>query len=100
MKHESILLGWDGDLGLDELISGNVHVGSLGASEVLVEFTCVLVTVGETDLTSINGDVSTNCEVLGHEGVSWVVLVEKNVSLEEGSLRNSTVLLLGFHEHH
>jgi len=100
LEHESIFLWCDGNLGLDKFISGNIHVGSLGASEVLVEFTCVLVTVGETNLTSIDGDVSTNCEVLGHEGVSWVVLVEKNVSLEEGSLRNSTVLLLGFHEHH
>lgn len=31
--------------------------------------------------------------------MSKVVLVEDNMSLEEGSLGNSTVLLLGFHEH-
>lgn len=71
----------------------------LGASKILEEFASVLITIGKADHASIDADVTSDLEVFRHEGVSRVGFVEADMSSEEGSLRNSTVLLLGLNEH-
>ena len=58
-----------------------------------------MITIGKADHASIDADVSSDLEVFRHEGVSRVGFVEADMSSEEGSLRNSTVLLLGLNEH-
>lgn len=71
----------------------------MGVSKILEEFASVLITIGKTNHTSIDADIRIDSEVFRHEGVSRVGFVEADMSSEEGSLRNSTVLLLGLNEH-
>lgn len=64
-----------------------------------IEFFCVVITTGQTNLTSIYGNVFSNFEIFRHERVSTVVLIQNLMPFEEGSLRYSTVLLFRFDKH-
>lgn len=63
------------------------------------ELSRVIITVINAELTSIDADVTTNGEVLWHEGLLGSVTLENHVSLKESALRNSTIGLLGLGDH-
>ena len=64
-----------------------------------IELSCVVVTVINTDLSSINADIDTNAEVWWHEWALRTVLLENHLSLEEGTLRCARVYDLWFCQH-
>jgi len=94
---------------LDEFIvvgSGDLHLGSvkavlggclglgLWASEFIEEFSCVLISVRNTNSTAMDTHIKTHTEVLGHEGALAVTL-QDHLAVEELSLGHARVNLLG-----
>jgi hypothetical protein len=63
------------------------------------ELSGVLIGIVDAEDTPIDSDVKANAEVGGHEGLLRAVTLEDHVSLQEGSLGNTTVRLLGLSDH-
>ena len=64
-----------------------------------IELSCVVVTVINTDLSSINTDIDTYAEVLWHEWALRAILLEDHLSLKESTLRCARVYDLWFCQH-
>jgi len=73
-------------------------VTELGFDTYVEELSGVLVSVGDTDGAAMDSDVAANHEVLGHEG-GLAVALEDHLSLEEGTLGDASVGLLGLDDH-
>lgn len=63
------------------------------------EFSSVFIGIVDTENTSIDSNIETNREVCGHEGLLRAITLEDHVSLQEGSLGNTTVRLLRLSNH-
>lgn len=92
-----ILLGWDWDLGPGEV----VHRGGLILSQIdslsLVELVSIIISRVEAEFSGIDLDISLQREVLWHHWAAiWLEIYQ---ALEEGTLRNTRVYLLGLGDH-
>jgi len=63
----------------------------------LVVLASVFVSVVDADLAAIDAGVCANAEVVGHEG--GAVSLQNDLALEEGTLGNARVGLLGLSDH-
>ena len=64
-----------------------------------IELSCVVITVINTDLSSINADIDTNAEVLWHEWALRTILLQDHLSLEESTLWCAGIHDLWFCQH-
>jgi len=62
------------------------------------ELSCVLISVIDTDCTSMDANIKTNTEVLRHEWAHTITFKD-HLALKECTLRNTRVHLLGLNNH-
>jgi hypothetical protein len=61
------------------------------------EFSAVIITIIDADLSAVDSNVAANAEVLGKVGLA--ICLDDHVALQERTLRDSTVLLLRLCDH-
>ena len=68
-----------------------------GVESYLVVAASVVITVVDADLTTVNSGISTNAEIVRDEGRA--VGLKDDMALQEGTLRDTRVDLLGLSDH-
>ena len=63
------------------------------------ELSGVLISIVDSENATIDGNIKANREVGRHEGLLRAIALEDHVSLKEGTLGHSTVLLLRLSDH-
>jgi hypothetical protein len=62
------------------------------------ELSCVLVSISNADSAAVDSNITTNHEVLGHKG-GHAVTFQDHLAVEESTLGNTRVALLGLDDH-
>ena len=65
----------------------------------IIELSCIVITVVDTDLSSINSNINSNTKIVWHERTLRAILLEDHLSLQESSLWGTRVCDLRFSEH-
>ena len=65
----------------------------------IIELSCIVVAVVDTDLSSVNSNVNSNTKIVWHERTLRAVLLEDHLSFQERSLWGTRVFDLRFSEH-
>jgi len=99
LEHEGITLRRDRDLRLVKAITGAFLSSSARLSTFLKESSRVIIAIINAENAAVNGNISADREVGGHEGLLRSVTLEDHVALKESSLRNTRVGLLGLSNH-
>mmetsp|Transcript_14599 Transcript_14599/g.16132 ORF Transcript_14599/g.16132 Transcript_14599/m.16132 type:complete len:242 (-) Transcript_14599:176-901(-) len=79
-----------------EIVLGNSLSWELAPSSIVVELSCVLITIINEDITSIDIQSLTNTNVFWQNLASGSIALLNNSSLQENTLRGTTVGLFGF----
>lgn len=99
LKHEGISLWGNWDLLVVEGVLRALLSGVASLTAFLEECSSVIITVVNAENSSVNTDVKSNGEIVGHEGLLGAVTLEDHVAFEEGSLGDTGVHLLGLSDH-
>ena len=65
----------------------------------IIELSCIVIAVVDTDLSSVNSNINSDTEIGWHERTLRAVLLEDHLSLKECSLWGTRVSDLRFSEH-
>ena len=63
------------------------------------ELSSVIISVVNSDLTSVDANINADREILGHEGSLGAVLLQNHLSLKENTLGSTGVDLSRFGQH-
>jgi len=97
LEHLGIFLGGDRNFRHLKVVNGAILCWWLGRAEFVIKLAGVLVHVVYSELSAKDGDIASDSEILGHE--RHTVWLLEALLLEESSLRNTGIDLLGLDYH-